>query len=157
MPVVPFAAAATAGEWQVLVPELPDGYRAGRVAVRVRTVALPPEHRGFTGKVGHALLSILRLVLFGRLVSAADELAIPGTAWAAALGAPDGADEMVRLTTDDEFVVARGDRSFSDHGSFAVCRAMVALTPWTELVRVRLRGPPRSRSAGTSSAAAPGS
>lgn len=190
-PVHPTLLAATAGDWQVLVPRLPDGYAAGQVAVRVRTVPIPPasaahlvdglavrtgvavtaahgvrlevalpadvhftslraqvadglvvepEQRGFVGKVGGAVLSVLRLLLFGHLVSAADELAIPGTAWAMALGAPNPHEEMVRLTTGEELYVERGQKSFSDHGDFVVCRAMLALTPWTELVQVHVEG-----------------
>ena len=191
LPVDSHVIATTAGDWQILVPRMPDGYGAGRIAVRVRTVALPeasvsalvdglsartgvavtsahgvrveivlprdvqfesirarvadglvvqPEARGFVGRVGGALLSVLRIVLFGKLVAAADDLAIPGAAWAVALGAPDASDEMVRLTTADEFTVDRGQRAFSDHGDFVVCRAMFALTPWTELVEVDVRG-----------------
>lgn len=195
IPLLPVAPASTSGDWQILVPRLPDGYGPGRVAVRVRTSAVPPasagalmdglalrtgvaataahgvrievvlpddveflgldarvadglvlapEHRGVVRRIGDALLSVVRLLFFGRLVAAADDLALSGVAWASALGAPQGGDEMVRLTTADTFEVRRGHRSFSDHGDFVVCRAMFALTPWTELVQVRLRGLDRS-------------
>lgn len=195
LPVLPSAPASTSGDWQILVPRLPDGHGPGRIAVRVRTVAVPaattgalvdglalrtgvaataahgvrievvlpagvdflglharvadglvlaPEHRGVVRRFGDALLSVVRLLFFGRLVAAADDLALSGIAWAHALGAPEGTDEMVRLTTADTFEVRRGHRAFSDHGDFVVCRAMFALTPWTELVQVRLRGLDRS-------------
>ena len=89
---------------------------------------------------GGALLSILRLILVGQLIDAADDLAVSGVAWAAALGIPSPDDELVKLSTSEALTVRRGASTFSDHGEFSVCRAMLALSPWTELVELRLRG-----------------
>lgn len=103
-------------------------------------LVLGPASRGVASRVGHALLGVLRILLFGQLVSAADDLAIPGAAWAVALGAPEVDEELVRLNSSNVFFVERGQRAFTDHGDFVVCRAMMAYTPWTELVGIELRG-----------------
>lgn len=178
------------GSFDSVVPRLPGGYDAGRVSIRVHTVAMPeasspalvgevvsrtglmitetqgarievilpedvefesmrarivdglvlqPQERSFIGKVGNALVSLLRMLLVGRLISATDDLVVPGAAWAMALGAPDPQDELVRLSTSETLFVDREASSFSDHGPFVVCRAMLALSPWTELVDIQLR------------------
>jgi len=189
--VSPVEFTSTGGDWQFLVPQMPEGHRAGRIAVRVQLVAIPSssttafieklsmrtgigstsaqgvrievavptdveftalhatvadglvlqqQQRSFLGRVGGALLSIFRLLLIGKLVAVTDDLTIPSTTWALALGAPESDDGTVHLNTGDQLVVQRGQEAFTDHGEFVVCRAMLALTPWTELVQVRVRG-----------------
>lgn len=102
-------------------------------------LVLEPQERSFLGRVGHAVVSLLRILLVGRLISATDDLAVSGAAWALALGVPDTEDELVRLSTSEALSIDRGESSFSDHGSFVVCRSMLAFSPWTELVDIQLR------------------
>lgn len=102
-------------------------------------LVLQPEGRSFLGQVGSALVSLLRLLLVGRLVTATDDLVVSGAAWAAALGAPDPQEELVRLNSSETLSVDRSASAFSDHGAFVVCRALFAFSPWTELVDIQLR------------------
>lgn len=101
-------------------------------------LVLEPERRSFLARVGNALVSLLRILFVGRLVSSADELAIPGAVWATALGAPNAEEEIVRLSTSEQLSIDRDASAFSDHGDRVVYRTMLALSPWTELVDVQL-------------------
>ena len=124
---------------------VPEEVRFESIEARVVDgLVLQPEKRSLLGRVGSAVLSILRILLVGQLIDAADELAVSGVAWAAALGIPDPDDELVKLSTSEKLSIERGADMFSDHGSFSVCRAMLALSPWTELVEVELRGRDRT-------------
>jgi hypothetical protein len=118
---------------------LPDDVRFASMQARVVDgLILEPQERSLLGRVGSALVSLLRLLLVGRMISAADELAIPGAAWAAALGAPDADEELVRLSTSETLSADRDASAFSEHGSRIVYRSMLALSAWTELVDIRL-------------------
>ena len=111
-------------------------------SLRARVVdglVLQPRQRSLLGRVGSAVVSLLRILLVGRLISATDDLAMSGAVWAAALGTTSAEDEIVRLSTTDELVVDRSAPTFSDHGEVVICRSMLALSPWTELVEIELR------------------
>lgn len=124
---------------------VPDDVRFDAIEARiVDGLVLEPEKRSFIGRVGSAFLSLLRILLVGKLVDAADELALPGVAWATALGMSNPGDELVKLSTSDRLLVERESENFSDHGQFSVCRTMLALSPWSELVEVQLRGRDRT-------------
>jgi hypothetical protein len=124
---------------------LPDDVEFISLEARVVDgLVLQPERKSLLRRVGSALVSLLRILLIGQFVSAADDLAVSGTVWAAALGAPDADDELVRLSTSDTLAFDRGMRTFSDHGRFVVCRAVAAFSPWTELVDVRIEGHDRT-------------
>jgi hypothetical protein len=118
---------------------LPEEVRFESLEARVVDgLVLESRQRSFFGHVGDALLSLLRILVVGRLISATDELTVPGAAWAAALGAPDAEEELVRLATSESLRVERDAPTFSDHGRFVVCRSVIALSPWTELVDIKL-------------------
>lgn len=119
---------------------LPDDVEFDSMQARiVDGLVLQPQRRSFLKRVGSTVVSLLRFLIVGRLISATDDLAISGAAWAVALGAPHPQDELLRLSTSDTLFVNRDASTFSDHGNFTVCRAMLALSPWTELVDIQLR------------------
>lgn len=118
---------------------LPDDLRFESMEARVVDgLVLRPQGRSFIGRVGNALVSVLRLLFVGRLISATDELVVSGAVWAAALGSPDVADEVVRISTSEFLSLKRDAPTFSDHGNYVVLRSMLALSPWTELVDIQL-------------------
>jgi hypothetical protein len=119
---------------------LPDDVTFDSMRARiVDGLALQPQNRSFIGRVGDVLVSLLRILLVGRLVSATDELSVSGAVWTAALGAPSTEDELVRLSTSDTLHFDRDSSTFSDHAGIVVCRTMLGLSPWTELVDIELR------------------
>ena len=119
---------------------LPDEVEFASMQARVVDgLVLEPQRRSFLGRVGGVVVSLLRFLLVGRLISSADDLSLPGAAWAAALGAPDPDEELVRLSTSETLTIERGAGGFSDHGGVVVYRTVLALSPWTELVDLQLR------------------
>lgn len=119
---------------------LPDDVTFESMQARiVDGLVLEPQSRSFIGRVGDVLVSLLRILLVGRLVSATDELSVSGAVWTAALGAPTTEDELIRLSTSDTLHFDRDSSTVSDHAGIVVCRTMLALSPWTELVDVELR------------------
>ncbi|RKZ07662.1 hypothetical protein DRQ32_09850 [bacterium] len=102
-------------------------------------LVLEPQRRSLIGHLGNALVSLLRILLVGQLVTATNDLAISGAAWAVALGAPNAEKELIRLSTSETLFVDREAATFSDHSGFVICRSMLAFSPWTELVNIELR------------------
>jgi len=119
---------------------LPDDVRFESMRARVVDgLVLQPQQRSFIGRVGTVLVSLLRILLVGKLVSAADDLSVTGAVWATALGIPDTDDEIVRLSTSETLSFGRDASAFSDHDGVAIYRTMLALSPWTELTDIELR------------------
>ena len=119
---------------------LPDGVRFESLEARLADGLVLERDASLLRAVGRAVRQVLRVLLLGQLVSAVDTLELPNSLWTLALGMPETGDEAVRVRATDRLRFARDDENTTDHGRFVVGRAVLALTPFSELIALRVHG-----------------
>lgn len=118
---------------------LPAGYLLESLQVAAADAMFLVKDRPFLSRVGDFFARVMRFLLLGKMVSAGSSLEIPAEAWYVLFEATPLSESSVRLHTRDEMEVEKGDANLTDHGSFQVCRLLIAANSFSELVNVRIR------------------
>jgi hypothetical protein len=117
---------------------LPRGYQLESIRLCAADATFLVKDRPFLSRVGDFFVRVARFLLLGRMVSAGSSLEIPAEAWYVLFEAAPLSGPSVTLHTEDEVEVDRGDANLTDHGTFQVCRLLLAANSFSELVNVRI-------------------
>lgn len=117
---------------------LPRGYALQSIHVTAADAMFLVKDRPFLSRVGGFFIRVARFLLLGRVVSAGSSLEIPAEAWYVLFETTPLTSPSVTLHTREEVEMRKGDPGVTDHGSFHVCRFLLAANAYSELVNVRI-------------------
>lgn len=119
---------------------MPAGYRFDGLTGSIADGLLLERRGGFVHGLRQVLAHIARLLLFGKLVDATDELELPSSVWFLMLDGDPSEQADVDVSTTESIDIDPDDGRVTNHGDYVVCRLMVAASALTELVQLEIRG-----------------
>jgi hypothetical protein len=118
--------------------EMPPGYKfQGLSGSFADAVLLVPEDSMWKAS-GRFLQSVLRFLLLGQIVSAAQPLEIPLEMWMLFFNGDPRGEGSVTLQSSTKLELNRGDSRVTDHGDYVVLRILVGTNSVSELVGIEI-------------------